>query len=98
MMRGNNPTIKDVELDLHDLVLPSNLLADESLSPDDLPEEEQHLPFKVDSSCGSCGTGVRLIVVATATGISTLQQILLSDLSIICPHCSRARFHHGRSQ
>ena len=97
MMRGNNPTIKDIELNLHDLVLPANLLTDESLSPDDFPEEEQQLPFKIDCSCGTCGAGVRLVVLATQIGISTLQQLLTSDLSVICPRCFRGHFHHGRS-
>lgn len=97
IMRGNNPTIKDIELDLHDLVIPANLIANESLSPDDLPEEEQQLPFKIDCSCGTCGAGVRLAVLATQIGISTLQHLLTSDLSIICPRCFRGHFHHGRS-
>lgn len=96
-MRGDRPTIADIELQLEEFVLPVNLLANESLSPADEPEEEQDHPYRIDTTCGTCGTGVRLIVVATLVGISRLQHLLISDLSIICSHCSRDRLHHGRS-
>lgn len=98
-MRGNQPTAQDIELDLFDLVLPSNLLAtEESLSPDEEPEEEQINPFKVDTYCGSCRTSVRIYILATSAAVWTLQQLLTGELAIVCSQCSRARFQHGRSQ
>ena len=51
-MRGLEPIPEGIELDLHDLVLPANLIAtEESLSPDTESEEEQRYPYKVDTYC-----------------------------------------------
>ena len=47
-MIGNHPDIKDIELDLQALVLPANLVAEESLSPDsEADEEEEQQPYRV---------------------------------------------------
>ncbi|AEM24629.1 transforming protein [Human papillomavirus 140] len=99
-MMGNAPTIKDIELDaeLGDLILPSQLLCEESLSPDDSPEEELLSPYRVDSLCNSCTARVRLCVVATADAIQFLERLLFRDLSIVCPRCSRDVLRHGRTQ
>nr|AYA94513.1 MAG: E7 protein [Human papillomavirus] len=96
-MIGNKPTIQDIELDLNLLVLPDNLLCNESLSPDTEGEEEERAPYRVETCCKSCETGVRLCVYATRAAIITLEQILISELSLLCPSCSRTLFHHGRS-
>lgn len=94
-MIGKEPQIKDVELDLAELVLPDNLLANESLSPDVEAEEEvEQLPFKIDSYC-TCNTGVRLCVLATRAAISTLQLLLSQELTIICPTCAKS-LRNGR--
>ena len=95
-MRGDNPTIHDIELDLEALVLPQNLISNESLSPDIEYEEEEQAPYSVDTCCNSCGTGVRLCVVSTRAAIRTLQQLLSLELSLFCPRCARSQFRHGR--
>nr|AYA94722.1 MAG: E7 protein [Human papillomavirus] len=99
-MIGKEPSIKDVELNLNELVLPENLLCDEeSLSPDCEPEEEQSIStYKVDCHCYICGTGVRVCVAATFPAIRLLEELLLGGLNLLCPRCSRGHFHHGRSQ
>ena len=89
--------MQNIDINLEELVLPNNILAPaESLSPDEEPEEEQTDVYRVDTSCGTCGTGVRLFILATAPAVRTLNILLLGELSIICTGCSRTRFHHGR--
>lgn len=88
-MRGNAPTIRDIVLEPQELVLPVNLLADESLSLDDIPEEEPKTAYKVDSSCCTCSASVRLVVAATSQGIKNLERLLLGDVDIICARCVR---------
>lgn len=101
-MRGNQPTLGDIELNFHELVLPDNLLCDEvseSLSPDCEPEEEQELQtYRVDTHCHICGTGVRICVAASTPAIQLLQELLFSSLALLCPRCSRGHFNHGRFQ
>ena len=97
-MRGEQPTVQHVELNLHELVLPANILApEESLSPDVESEEEQSDIYRVDTYCGTCGTGVRIFILATAPSVRTFNLLLLVELCIICTGCVRTRFHHGRS-
>nr|AYA94574.1 MAG: E7 protein [Human papillomavirus] len=91
-MRGDKATIPDIELE--PLVLSANLICDESLSPDDAPEEEQN--YKVDSVCHTCGARLRVCVLASVFAIRQLQTLLLSDLHFLCPSCARKLLHHGR--
>lgn len=94
-MQGHQPTIKDIYLDLGQIVETDDLLCgEESLSPD--AEEEQEV-FKIDTHCENCKTAIRVCVQASAFGIRCLQLILAEDLSFICPDCSRRLLHHGRS-
>ncbi|ATQ38684.1 E7 [Gammapapillomavirus 15] len=94
-MKGSAATIPDIALE--ELVLPSNLLAtEESLSPDDEPEEEPANPYRVDTLCGNCHRIVRLHFVATASSIRTVHQLLLQELAIVCVACSRTCFQDGR--
>nr|AYA94207.1 MAG: E7 protein [Human papillomavirus] len=96
-MRGEVATIRDINLELEDLVMPANLLSNESLSPDDVPEEEQVSPFKVDSLCQHCNKCIRLCVIATAGAIYLLEQLLLSsELCFVCPACARTTVRNGR--
>ena len=97
-MMGQQPTIQDIELQetLENLVMPSALLCEESLSPDDTPEEESLSPYWVDCRCYSCDNLVRLCVAATTGAIHLLQQLLFNDLSLLCPVCSRITVRHGR--
>lgn len=99
-MIGQVADIRDIELNLEALVLPENLLSDESLSPDtEGQEQEVELePFSIVTSCQACGAGVRICVFATRFAIHTLQQLLALELSLLCPPCSRNHFHHGRSR
>nr|AEX31151.1 E7 protein [Human papillomavirus] len=96
-MRGNEPTLRDIELNLEEIVLPQNLLSNESLSPDDAPEEEHLSPYRVDSYCYKCNCRVRIVVVASAGSIRLLEELLLSSLFLLCPGCSRNNVRHGRS-
>nr|AYA93635.1 MAG: E7 protein [Human papillomavirus] len=95
-MIGKEPTINDIELELDRLVLPDNLLCNESLSPDTEGQEEERAPYRVETYCKGCETGVRLCVYSTRAAIDILQQILISELSLFCPTCSRNLFRHGR--
>ena len=91
-MRGEIATIPDIVLE--SLVLPANLVCNESLSPDEEPEEEQY--YKVDSACHNCGARLRVCVVASAVAIRKLQLLLLSDLNFLCPTCARQLCENGR--
>ena len=96
-MRGEVATIKDIELHPEELVMPVNLLSNESLSPDDQPEEEHLSPFKVDSICYHCNQCIRICVVASTGAVRHLEHLLLaSELSFLCPGCSRAIVRNGR--
>nr|AEX31172.1 E7 protein [Human papillomavirus] len=92
-MRGEVATIPDIVLDT--LVLPANLLTNESLSPAEEVEEEQI--YKVDSVCHCCGARLRVCVSASVFAIRTLQALLLRDLHLLCPHCARELCRHGRT-
>ncbi|AKZ17766.1 E7 [Human papillomavirus] len=94
-MIGAQPDIKDIDLDLQELVLPQNLLAEESLSPDADPEEEEQQLYWVDTCCGTCKATVRVCVFATSTAVCTLQFLLQGQLSFVCILCSKGR-RHGR--
>nr|AYA94345.1 MAG: E7 protein [Human papillomavirus] len=89
-MRGETATIPDIVLD--SLVCPDNLFCDESLSPDAEPEEER---YKIDTYCTSCSARLRLYVEASEFGIRSFQQLLLTELKLVCPGCAR-NHHHGR--
>lgn len=94
------PAIKsgDIELDLQSLVLPENLLSNESLSPDTegQAEEVEQAPYTIDTTCNSCGARVRICVVATRSGILLLQELLTQEVNLLCPSCSRNTLRHGR--
>ena len=85
-------TLPDIVLDA--LVLPANLVSDESLSPDVEPEEER---YRIDTYCHYCTARLRISVVASSIAIRRLQQLLLTELHLICPGCSRSSLQHGRS-
>nr|AYA94749.1 MAG: E7 protein [Human papillomavirus] len=95
-MIGEKPTIPGIDLELEQLVLPDNLLCNESLSPDSEPEEEQDL-YRVDTCCNHCNCRIRVVVVATGSAIALFQQLLFAQLSFLCPRCSRETSNHGRS-
>lgn len=100
-MRGERPSLKDIVLEPQDeapaeeLVLQANLLSDESLSPDDVLEEELKVLYKIDGECGTCRSRIRLVVGATEEGIRGLQHLLLAEVDLICVSCAK-EFRHGR--
>lgn len=94
-MHGNSATMRDITLELEEIIMPSNLLCgEESLSPD---LEEERATYKVDTLCDDCKTGIRICLVASELGVRRLQQLLIEELSLLCPGCSRVRLSHGRS-
>nr|AYA93746.1 MAG: E7 protein [Human papillomavirus] len=97
-MIGPNIRSGDIELDLEALVLPENLLSNESLSPDTegQAEEVEQAPYTIDSTCHSCGARVRICVVATRRAILSLQELLTEELLLLCPSCSRSVVRNGR--
>lgn len=95
-MRGEKPTLQDIHLELQDEVLPINLIAEETLSTDADPEEEEQQPFTVDTCCHSCKAGVRIVIFATAAAVRTLQLLLFAELGIVCTKCAKELSHHGR--
>ncbi|ATQ38596.1 E7 [Gammapapillomavirus 24] len=94
-MQGEIATIKDIVLDMCEIVIGSDLLcAEESLSSD---SEEEHELFKIDTGCDNCKTGIRVCVRSSNRGIRHLQNLLNKEVSFLCPGCSRNLFRHGRS-
>ncbi|AAA79486.1 transforming protein E7 [Human papillomavirus type 60] len=96
-MIGNQPNVNNLDVNLEELVLPVSLLADEELSPDGDPEEEEHYPYTIDTCCKPCGAGVRFTIIATPSAVITLRQLLLQEVFLTCLRCSRSLFRHGRS-
>ena len=94
-MIGLQPNAQNLNIDFDELVLPQNLLAEESLSPDVDPEEEERQQFWVDSCCGTCKASVRLCILATSAAVCTLRILLQGELAFVCTKCSKGG-HHGR--
>ncbi|AHM27267.1 E7 protein [Vulpes vulpes papillomavirus 1] len=96
-MRGERPTRRNlgIDLDLEELVLPANLLSEETLSQDALEEEPQS-PYRVLTTCAGCSASLRLFIIASDCGVRALQQSLLGDLSFVCVNCSKDFNRHGR--
>lgn len=87
-MIGDAPTIKDITLDLEQLILPANLLCNETLPTEAELEDPVQDPYRVITNCDRCFARLRLFVVASESGIRTLQRLLFGDLRILCPRCS----------
>ncbi|AXN57295.1 E7 [Macaca mulatta papillomavirus 4] len=93
-MRSNAPNTQNLNLDIADLVLPANLISDETLSSD---EEVESLPsFSIDTFCASCHAALRLFVQSSNETVRALQRLFLEDLSVLCTTCGRERARHGR--
>lgn len=95
-MIGLQPSNENIGIELEELVLPQNLIAEESLSPDVDPEEEERHPYWVDTCCGTCKASVRICILATSTAVCSLNFLLQAQLSIVCTKCSKGRLQHGR--
>ncbi|ANA05278.1 early protein E7 [Human papillomavirus 158] len=94
-MRGAEPTIADIELDLNDLVIPSNLLSEEVLQDEN--SEEELVPYHIDTCCVQCQTGIRLTIYAVEFALRLLESLLLDEkLLLCCPGCARQSRRNGR--
>lgn len=96
-MRGQKPSIQDIELDLHELVLPVNLLADEILETEEVEPPPESQAYRIVTCCGVCNAKVRLFVSATDSQIRAQQELFLGGLSIICVSCCQDLRKHGGS-
>nr|WKV32418.1 early protein 7 [Felis catus papillomavirus] len=94
-MRGIKPTIKDIELNLTELILPENLLADEILETEEVEPPPDTQPYRILTDCGVCKATVRLFVLATVSQIRTQQDLFLAGLNILCLSCCRNLRQHG---
>lgn len=82
-MRSEQPTIKDITLELEEIVEPVVLECHEVLQP-----EAEHLdPYRVCLSCYNCGKGLRFATVASAENIRKLQALLF-EIGLLCATCS----------
>ena len=102
IMIGKEVTVQDVVLELSEIqpeVLPVDLFCEEEL-PNEQEEELdiQKTVFKIIAPCGCscCEVNLRIFVNATDVGIRTLQELLTSDLQLLCPEC-RGNCKHGGS-
>lgn len=92
-MIGKQATIPEIVLDLQELVQPIDLHCDEELSENQLEEEPtpQRIDYKIVSSCGGCGTKLRIFASCTQFGIRTLQDLLLEEVALLCSNCKNGR-------
>lgn len=99
-MIGKEVTIPDIELELQDLVQPIDLHCDEVLPPEEsenLSEssqaevEPERILFKIVAPCGGCEARLKLYIASSRLGIRCLEDLLLSELCLLCPAC-----RHGR--
>lgn len=95
-MIGKEPNIKDIELELSQLVEPVSLYCDESLSPDSDPEEEEEREiYRVETEC-ECGSVICVIIEATKAAVRTFHLLLFQELRVFCPVCAREIIRNGR--
>ncbi|ANZ90265.1 E7 protein [Bos taurus papillomavirus 21] len=95
MMIGETPTIRDIDLDLTELIDPQNLLCEEEILAEEVLEEEL-CPYSLRTCCASCSALLRIFVVTSSDSIRTLHQLLLSDLSFLCIPCSQRNLRNER--
>ncbi|CAA75471.1 E7 [Human papillomavirus 80] len=92
-MIGKEATIPDIELELQELVQPTDLHCYEELSEEETEEEPQHIPYKIVAPCCFCESKLRLIVVATSFGIRAQEELLFGEVKLVCPGC-REKLRH----
>lgn len=95
-MHGQVATIKDIVLeerpevvDLHcnEQLLDSSESEEEDSVREQLVEQAQQA-YRVVTTCGWCKCLVRLAVECRDADVKVLQQLLLDNLSIVCPRCA----------
>ncbi|ACU27451.1 E7 [Canis familiaris papillomavirus 5] len=100
-MIGKDATLRDIVLEEQPTPL-DILWCDEELTPSDDEEEEptsnQNLsPFRIQTHCGTCERGIRIVVLCTQEGIHCLETLLCNNTSFCCPVCAATyKFDHGR--
>lgn len=107
-MQGRLPTIADIELQTLDSLLGVGEpdlpdVGSSSLSPDSLGEEQEVEletitldPYRIKTTCYSCDTILRLIVVTGDDSVKTFESLLLTDFSFLCPNCAAVHVKNGR--
>ena len=100
-MIGKGATLKDIVLEEQPCPY-DELYCDEELPPEDEEEAEQETqdiaPYRIQTLCGHCDRGIRLVVLSTPHGIRTLEDLLLSCIGVCCPECASRRWRFGRVQ
>nr|WJJ59267.1 MAG: E7 protein [Hydrurga leptonyx papillomavirus 3] len=95
-MIGNEPTIRDISLDLAEVVLPVNLLSGETIPAEEVELRPEPERFRVDSICGACRHPVRLCIqVSSRTVVRNLEELLLNGLDILCVTCYKEGSRNG---
>lgn len=83
-MRGNQPSIRDISLELQQLVCPVSLECDEVIEPQaPLPD-----PYAVAVTCYKCDRELTFCLYASRGGIRELQLLLIESLGLLCAPCS----------
>ncbi|AOP12496.1 E7 [Canis familiaris papillomavirus 19] len=96
-MHGAEPSIKDINLELHDLVLPANLLSSEVLEAEEEESEPEPGRYRVVTCCNLCHSPLRLFIEAADERLVRLfHQLLLDGLGILCVACYRTHCQDGR--
>nr|ALJ32778.1 early protein E7 [Human papillomavirus type 61]ALJ32785.1 early protein E7 [Human papillomavirus type 61] len=95
-MHGQVATIKDIVLeerpevvDLHcnEQLLDSSESEEEDSVREQLVQQAQQA-YRVVTTCGICKCPVRLVVQCGDADLKVLQELLLGELSIVCPGCA----------
>ncbi|ANZ90258.1 E7 protein [Bos taurus papillomavirus 20] len=85
-MRGTKPTIKDITLELEQIVSPANLLCEEVLPPEGAVRAD---PYTVALCCCLCEKKLHFGVIASEPGIRQFEQLLVECLGLLCSACNR---------
>ncbi|BBU60027.1 E7 protein [Bos taurus papillomavirus 28] len=88
-MKGQDVTLRDITLELQEVVSPINLHCEEEL---EIEEVDFSDPYAITTYCYKCEIVLRLAVIATSDGIHQLQQLLLGTVSLLCPACAKPVF------
>lgn len=91
-MIGNAPTIKDITLELRELVYPANVLCNEELEEDVVEGavgRANNDAYQVVTQCYICRQNLRLAIATDRESLRTLHSLLSENLWLLCAPCSR---------
>lgn len=95
-MIGKEVTLRDIVLELTE-PQPVDLHCEEELPEQDTEVEPERTSYKIILRCGGgCGTRLRIFVAATHSGITSLQELLLEEVVLLCPDCRNSDQHGGQ--